>query len=135
AAEGDLGAVLGLIAAGAEPDDAAAASERLAAVATDPATPPLYHDLAVLKRAMIPGAMSAEERVAALSALTAPGAPFRVLAEEQLAYAEMERGETASALARLEALLNDNEASGALRQRAQQLIVALGGGTGTDDDA
>ena len=135
AAEKDLDAVLGLMAAGAAPEDSAAASERLAAVAADPATPPLYQDLAVLKRAMIPGAMSAEERVSALTALTAPGAPFRVLAEEQLAYAEAELGDTEAGVARLEALLNDNEASGALRQRAQQLIVALGGGTGTDDDA
>lgn len=133
AAEGDLGAVLGLIAAGSEPDNAADAAERLAAVAVDPATPPLYRDLAVLKRAMIPGAMSAEDRVEALALLTVPGAPFRVLAEEQIAHAEVELGDTQAALTRLEALLNDNEASGALRQRAQQLIVALGGGAAAAD--
>ena len=134
-AEGDLGAVLGLIAAGEQPDDMAAAAARLSAVAADPATLPLYRDLAVLKHAMLPGQMSPSERVEALTGLTAPGAPFRVLAEEQIAFAEVELGETASAVTRLEALLNDNEASGALRQRAQQLIVALGGGEAADDGA
>lgn len=135
AAEGDLAAVLGLIAAGAQMDDLAAADETLAAVAADAGTPPLYRDLAVLKRAMLPGQMAPAERVDALTPLTAPGAPFRVLAEEQIAFAEVELGETASALTRLEALLNDNEASGALRQRAQQLIVALGGNETAEDGA
>jgi len=134
-ASGELAAVLGLIAAGEQRGDTAAAADRLADVAAAPETPALYRDLAVLKRAMLPGAMSAEERVAALAGLTAPGAPFRVLAEEQIAFAEVELGQSEAAVARLEALLNDNEASGALRQRAQQLIVALGGGTVTEDGA
>ena len=58
-----------------------------------------------------------------------------MLAEEQIAFAEVELGDTDAAIARLETLLNDNEASGALRQRAQQLIVALGGGEAVEDDA
>ena len=135
AAEGELAAVLGLIAAGEQPEDPDAAAERLAAVAADANTPQLYRDLAVLKHAMLPGQMSPAERVDALAGLITPGAPFRVLAEEQIALAEVELGDTASALARLELLLNDNEASGALRQRAQQLIVALGGGEAADDGA
>lgn len=132
AAGGELDAVLGLVAAGEQPEDFAAAGERLAAVAADPETPPLYRDLAVLKRATLPGVMSPSDRIDALTLLTAPGAPFRVLAEEQIAFAEVELGETEAAITRLEALLDDNEASGALRQRAQQLIVALGGGTEDD---
>jgi len=134
-AEGDLAAVIGLMAAGEQPADTEGAAERLAAVAAESDAPQLYRDLALLKQAMLPGQMTAQDRIAALAGLTAPGAPFRVLAEEQIALAEIERGETASALARLETLLNDNEASGALRQRAQQLIVALGGGEAADDDA
>ncbi len=129
-ADGELASVIGLIAAGEMPDDPAAAAGRLDAIAADPQMPALYRDLAVLKRALLPEQMSAEERVSALSALTAPGAPFRVLAEEQIALAEVELGRTEAALARLMALLDDNEASGALRQRAQQVIVALGGGLG-----
>ena len=134
-ADGELTAVLGLIAAGEQPADLAAAADRLASVAANPEAPALYRDLAVLKHAMLPDQMTAEARVEALSALTAPGAPFRVLAEEQIALAEIELGQTAAAVARLEALLDDNEASGALRQRAQQLIVALGGGEAADDGA
>ncbi len=137
-ATGDLAPVIGLISAGETMDDPAAAAAALAAVAADPEAPPLYRDLAVLKRAMLPGQMSAEDRVAALGALTAPGAPFRVLAEEQIAFAEVELGQPQAALDRLKALLEDNEATGALRQRAQQLIVALGGEAtdeATDDGA
>ena len=127
AAEGDRAALLGLVAASELPLDPAKAAEKLAAVADDPAQPPLYRDLATLKRAMLPEILGPQERVDALTPLTAPGAPFRVLAEEQIALAEIELDAVDSAIARLEALLNDNEASGALRQRAQQLIVALGG--------
>ncbi len=134
-ATGDLAAVLKLIAAGELTADLAAAAEQLAAVAADPDAPQLYRDLAVLKHAMLPDQMTPAERVEVLADLTAPGAPFRVLAEEQIALAEIELGETASARTRLEALLADNEASGALRQRAQTLIVALGGGEAADDDA
>lgn len=132
AVEGDAAAVVGLIAAGAESGDPEAAGARLATLAADQTLPPLYRDLALLKRAMLPGQMTAEERIDALSGLVAPGAPFRVLAEEQIALAEIELGDSASAVIRLEALLEDNEASGALRQRAQQLIVALGGGSAAE---
>lgn len=126
AAEGERAALLGLIAA-AEGLEPAAAAERLAGIAADPALPALYRDLATLKRAMLTGAgMSAAERVDALTPLTAAGAPFRVLAEEQIALAELEQGQNEAALARLQALLTDEEASGALRRRASQLIVAMG---------
>lgn len=124
---GDAGALMALITA-AEADAPEAAAERLAGLAADPALPALYRDLASLKRATLPGGVvSAEDRVAALETLTRPGGPFRVLAEEQTALAEIELGRIEAALARLQALLTDTEASGALRQRATQLIVALGG--------
>lgn len=126
-AKGDRAALMNLIVA-AEADDTGLAAERLHAIATDTALPALYRDLAVLKRAMLPGgAITAAERKADLAPLTAAGAPFRALAEEQIALAEIELGETDAALARLVALLADQDASGALRQRASQLIVALGG--------
>lgn len=127
AGEGAAQALIALIVA-AEADAPAAAAERLAGLAADPALPVLYRDLAALKRAMLPGGVvSAEDRAAALDPLTRPGRPFRVLAEEQVALAELDLGQTEAALARLQALLTDTEASGALRQRATQLIVALGG--------
>jgi hypothetical protein len=127
AAEGDASALLGLIAA-AEADAPEGAATGLAALAADTSLPALYRDLAALKRAMLPGgAVNAEDRVAGLEPLTIPGGAFRVLAEEQIALAEIELGQPEAALARLQALLTDTEASGALRQRATQLIVALGG--------
>lgn len=126
-ANGDRAALIDLIVA-AEADDPGLAADRLAAIAGDTNLPALYRDLATLKRAMLPaGPVPADERKAELVPLTAAGAPFRVLAEEQIALAEIELGETDAAVTRLEALLADQDASGALRQRASQLIVALGG--------
>ncbi len=126
-ATGDRAALIDLIVA-AEADDTGLAAERLQAIAADATLPALYRDLATLKRAMLPGSpVPADERKADLAPLTAAGAPFRALAEEQIALAEIELGETDAALARLGALLADQDASGALRERASQLIVALGG--------
>ena len=56
-----------------------------------------------------------------------PGAPLRLLAEEQLALLDIEAGDTEAALTRLNALLSDSELTAGLRRRASQLIVALGG--------
>jgi hypothetical protein len=70
--------------------------------------------------------LPAEDRIARLDTLTAPGAPFRVVAQEQKALVLVETGETDAAVALLRPLLNDGEASQGLRQRASQLIVALG---------
>lgn len=111
-----------------EADDPARAADALRAIAADQDHPPVYRDLATLKLAILltdraePG-----ERIALLQPLTAPGAPFRVLAEEQIALAEIEAGETQAALDRLRAIARDTAATGGLRQRVNQLIVALGG--------
>ena len=125
-AEGDRTALITLIAA-AVADDPAEADRRLAALAEDTSRPALYRDLAQLKRTLLPGALDAAARVEVLTPLTAPGGAFRVLAEEQIALAEIELGQTEAARTRLEALLSDTEASQALRRRVSQLIVALGG--------
>ena len=130
-ATGDAAAVVALMAAGSERDggDTAAAVARLAALEADPALTPLYRQLATLKRLMLEGAAgtSPADRIAALMPLTAPGAPFRQLAEEQIALAEAESGETEAAIARLRALLQEDGVSAGLRTRAGQTIVALGG--------
>jgi len=125
-AEGDRTALITLIAA-AVADDPAEADRRLAALAEDTSRPALYRDLAQLKRTLLPGALDAAARVEVLTPLTAPGGAFRVLAEEQIALAEIELGQTEAARTRLKALLSDTEASQALRRRVSQLIVALGG--------
>ncbi len=125
-AEGDRAALIALISA-AVAEDPREADARLRTLAEDAGQPALYRDLAQLKRALLPGALDAEARVEVLTPLTAPGGAFRVLAEEQIALAEIELGRTDAARTRLEALLNDTEASQPLRRRVSQLIVALGG--------
>lgn len=123
-------AVLGLLTAAAEgeandPEAAAAALER---VISDPDAPQVYRDVALLKRVMTgAGSIPPEERLARLQPLLAPGNPFRLLAVEQRAFAEVEMGDTASALTSLQGILDDAEATEDLRRRARQLIVALGG--------
>ena len=111
-----------------ESGDYAAAAEALRSVIEDAAQPELYRDLATLKLAMLSAAeIRPGDRIAMLEPLTAAGDPFRVLAEEQIALAEIEIGEIEAALEGLQALTEDSEAGARLRQRARRLIVALGG--------
>ena len=72
-------------------------------------------------------ALNRIEADAALEPLAQPGRSFRVLAAEQLAYLLIEEGKTPEAISALQALTQDQEATGGLRNRAQQMIVALGG--------
>jgi hypothetical protein len=102
-----------------------AALERLAA---DTAQPQSWRDLASLRRVIVAGAdLPVAERRAVLDAMAAPGRPFRPLALEQMAFLDLEEGATEAALARLEGLTQDQEAPAALRSRAGQLIMVLGG--------
>ncbi len=110
-----------------EAEDPAAAAAALQAVIDDADQPRLYRDMAILKHSILTaGETDPAERIATLSALTTPGGTFRVLAEEQIALAELQQGNRDAALERLRALILDTEASQGLRLRAQQLIVALG---------
>lgn len=131
-AEGDVSAVFALLAAaedelagdGVDPERIA----RLEAVAADPEIGVVYRDLAVIKAVMLSGdTMPAADRIARLSPLTTPGNPFRPVALELTAQAHVAAGETAEALSILTDLVADSEATDGLRQRASQLIVALGG--------
>jgi len=129
-AEGDATAILRLLRAmedvNAQRPEAAA--QALSAIAADPAIPQIYRDLAVLKRAIMDAGVSpVAERSAALQGIAVPGAPFRLLAEEQLALIDIETDNTEAAIVRLRAILEDGEATTGLRNRAAQLIVALGG--------
>jgi hypothetical protein len=112
-----------------DPDqDRAATLAALATLEGDAAQPQVYRDLAGLRRAMLAGSdLPVADRRATLEALAAPGRAFRTLAEEQLAYLEIEEGRSAEAIARLRKLLQDQEATPSLRSRASQMIVALGG--------
>jgi len=97
-------------------------------VAADPATPPLYRDLATLRLVLLTNyPMFAEEKLQVLEPLTAPGAPFRLLAQEQMALLAMEIGDRDRARGLLRPIIDDAEADLGQRQRAAQLFVVLGG--------
>jgi hypothetical protein len=110
-------------------EDRAAALQVLERVAADAATPGIWRELAQLKAVMLRGSdMAVADRLAALEPLSQPGRPFRVLALEQTALAQVDGGDPAAAIAILRGLMQDTETTPALRQRAQQLMVALGAG-------
>lgn len=92
---------------------------------------PVWQDIAEFKRVVTATDMPPAERRARFEALTAPGAPVRLLAEEQLAIIDAGEGNTEEAIKRLSAISQDTAATPALRRRVAQLIVALGGTPGS----
>ena len=70
--------------------------------------------------------MSLDERTKAFKVLSKPGNPFRLLAEEQIALIELELGNTDSAIEKISQILLDAELTAGLRNRATQMMIALG---------
>ncbi|MBV1868631.1 MAG: tetratricopeptide repeat protein [Marinosulfonomonas sp.] len=127
---GSAAGVLALLVAGeaVKDEDPAGAIAALKTIANDAETAPVYRHLAELKLILAQGEdLAPQERIDRLTALSGAGAPYRLQAEEQIAVAEVALGQTDAALKRLMLLLEDGEASPALRRRVSQLIVALGG--------
>lgn len=115
-------------AAQVEADDVAAALTLLDQIAANPEAPETYRHLARLKAVITRGAdQDRTERLAILDTLSTPGNPFRVMALEQIALVHYEFGNNDDAIATLRTILDEPEATQGLLQRAQQLIVALGG--------
>jgi hypothetical protein len=126
--DAEQAALLNLILASDPDEDKAATLAALDKVAGDAALPPAYRDLATLRRVLVAGTeMPLADRRAALQDIAGAGRPYRVLAEEQLAYLLVEEGKPDEAITALIALVQDQEASGALRGRAGQVVTALGG--------
>ena len=108
----------------------------LQALVADLAQPQLYRDLATLRLVLVAGQdMPLAERRLALEAIAASGRPFRLLAQEQLAYLLIEAGNSAGAITALGELVQDQAAPKGLRNRAAQMIVALGGSVPGQDAA
>lgn len=127
-ADGQQAAILQLILASDPAADKAATLAALDTLVANTALPPSYRDLATLRRVLVAGAdMALADRRAALQGVAGPGRPYRALAEEQLAYLLVEEGKTDEAIAAMLALIQDQEASGALRARVSQMVTALGG--------
>lgn len=112
-----------MIAAG----DEAGATALLQDIASDGAADPVYRQLAGFKALLLQSdTLSVEDRRVGFEGLAQTSAMLRLPAEEQLALIEIETGQTAEAITRLQSLQADPEVTAGLRQRASQLIVALG---------
>ena len=88
---------------------------------------PHYRDL--LKFKILLGSaqiMNLTERMAAFEELSKSGNPFRLLAEEQIALMELELGNIDSAIDKFSQILLDAELTAGLRNRATQMMIALG---------
>ncbi|CTQ51103.1 hypothetical protein [Jannaschia donghaensis] len=128
--DADQRAILSLLRATAalngEGADADAARAELLTLADAVDIPATYRHLALLKAMLAGGTGDAARDGLILEELSAPGAPFRTLAVEQQALMAVAAGDVATAVTLLRALLEDAQTTQGLRQRAQQLIVALG---------
>jgi hypothetical protein len=99
----------------------------LQAVADDVTIETTYRHIVELKLVLLStDDLTPSERIARLEPLAAPGAPYRLLAEEQIAVAEIADGNIDGAIERLQSILADGETSTGLRRRVSQLIIALG---------
>ena len=133
--DGSAAAIAALTTASAQQDagDTDAARATLNSLSLNADVPDIYRDVAAFKAAMLPSDDVAGRR-AALDALSAPGAPFALLAQEQIALVQVETGETEAALETLAAIVANAETTRGLRERAQTMIVALGGELETADE-
>lgn len=99
-------------------------------IASSSNAPEIYSQLALLKAIMLGGeAMADSEFSAAIARLTAPEAPFRMLAFEQQALHLLANGQKDEAAAILRNILTSDSVTRELATRAQQLLTALGGAT------
>lgn len=128
AAEGPARAISVLLTAAAQLDagEGAAAADTLNSLAVDQDVPAIYRDLAAFKAVMADDRLTVQDRRVQLEALAQPGAPFGLLAQEQLALLDVGEGNTDAAVAKFRRILEDANVTRGLRERAQTLIVALG---------
>jgi hypothetical protein len=107
--------------------DAAGAVAALDAVSNDMSVEQRYRDIANLKRLMRDDAgLDAAARREGLEYLAVAGNPLRLLATEQLALLDLSEGNAEAAINRLSEILQDAELTQGLRQRASQMMIALG---------
>lgn len=104
------------------------AQSELEAIAANATLPASLRDLARLKLVVIAGdAMDPAARQATLGDLSRPGAPYRLLALEQVALGKLAAGDKEGAIAQAREILAADGVTAGLQQRATELIVALGG--------
>ncbi len=123
-------AILAMLQAGAlaETDKPEEAVARLQEVALNAELPLIYRHIASFKAlGLQQDSLSIEERRLQFEALAQPGAPLSLLASEQLALLDVEAGDVDAAIDRLKAIVEDAGVTADLKERATQVIVALGG--------
>ena len=98
-------------------------SDAIEGLSVDPHYRDLLNFKILLKSSEI---MNLDERMKAFKALSKPGNPFRLLAEEQMALIELELGNTDIAIEKISQILLDAELTAGLRSRATQIMMALG---------
>jgi hypothetical protein len=107
--------------------DGAGAAAKLEAAAVSGDLDQMYRDILNFKRLTVADSgIDAGERRMGFEQLATPGNPLRLLAEEQLALLDLAAGDSAAAVNRLSMILEDAELTQGLRQRAGQLMIALG---------
>lgn len=112
----------------AEAGETEAAVADLQQIAVNGDLPEIYRQIAGFKALVLQSdTLPAADRKMQFEALAHPGAPLRLLAEEQIALIDIAEGDTEAALDRLQAILQDAETDAILQQRVRQVIVALGG--------
>ena len=108
--------------------DNALAAAQLDAVAANADVPEIYRTIAAFKSLIAQAeTLPADELRTGFDALAVPGAPLRLLAQEQLALLDIAQGNTDAAIDAYQAILVDAEVTSDLQQRSLQLIVSLGG--------
>ncbi len=107
--------------------DGAGAAAKLEAAAVSGDLDQMYRDILNFKRLTVAeSGIDAGERRMGFEQLATPGNPLRLLAEEQLALLDLAAGDSAAAVNRLSMIVEDAELTQGLRQRAGQLMIALG---------
>ena len=115
--------VASFLAAGA---DQSQAMSLLGEIAANTDQPEYIRDLARLKLATTPDAVSQGEAVLILTDLSTAGGLYRNAATEMLVAIELERGNVDAAVTLLQAHIQDAQATQEQIQRMGELIVALG---------
>ena len=106
--------------------DQSQAANLLGAISANTDHPEYIRDLARLKLATTPDAVSQDAAVLILTDLSAAGGLYRNAATEMLVAFELERGNVDAAVTLLQAHIQDAQATQEQIQRMGELIVALG---------
>lgn len=112
----------------ANSDDRAGAVALLQEIASDGELELIYRHIAGFKALGLQAdSLSVQDRRLQYEALAQPGQPLDLLATEQLAILDIEEGNADEAIAKLRSITDSAIAAADLKERASQLIVALGG--------